>query len=446
MYRLAVTLRYFRKKRATLFAVAGIALGVMTLIVVMAVMHGYARMLRSVYRSVLADVVVDGDSARGFDDYEHIASQLEATDLVIAASPRTSSRGLVGVAADDRLLLKPAAFVGVDPEREAKVNAFRESVKGADDTAWLLDGETDMPAVAVGRVLASELSIERGDRVKLIAFDLDSFRPRDMYCRVTAVFDSGIYTHDEMMVYMRLRDAQKLGGLAGRATRLSLALDPRQVRAVWRQLREPPGFLLAAGRGMHAVLFGADDLDARKAASIEILTMLPRNGPRFSVAPWEALEQATLDVIEKEAAMLAVLLFLLLVIAGFSTIAILSLISRQKAKDIAVLKAIGASRFGIFRIFVGYGFVIGTAGALAGLAGGLVLEANIESVQNVVGFLVGFDPFEESLYRFKSLPADVNWPTTIATCLAAIFVSVAASLYPAMRASRLDPVAALRSE
>ncbi len=88
MYRLAVTLRYFRKKRATFFAVAGIALGVMTLIVVMAVMHGYALMLKSTYRAVLADVIVDADSAMGFEDYEGIASRLEATDLVVAAAPR----------------------------------------------------------------------------------------------------------------------------------------------------------------------------------------------------------------------------------------------------------------------------------------------------------------------------------------------------------------------
>jgi lipoprotein-releasing system permease protein len=238
-------------------------------------------------------------------------------------------------------------------------------------------------------------------------------RPLPRFARFVVVnyFKSGMSEYDQTNCYVDLKDLQRIRGLDGRATAMHLRLkDYRQAPEVVRKLRElfPPPF--------------------------------------YRVATWEELQGPLLAAVETERRILTILLFLIIAVAGFGILAIFSMIVVEKTRDIAILKALGASDRGVEAIFLGYGLSLGLLGAAVGTLLGLEIVWHIDQIEQWMSRWTGREIFDRNLYYFDRIPTVVD-PWTVALVAAgAMLIALLASVWPARRAARLRTIEALRHD
>ena len=395
----------------------GIALGVAALIVVLSVMNGFQKELRSRILGVTSHIEVVGmDGA--LMDWQRVAAQARQVPQVLAAAPYVQGQvmlnGLNREASDGPVMpgsgVRGAILRGIDPKLEDTVADFSTHMKyGSLDTL-----QPGAFKIVLGSDLARALGVVVGDRVTVIAPEgvvtPAGVIPRIKSFEVGGVFDFGMFEYDSGLALIDLKDAQVLFRLGQTVTGVRLKVDdpfkaPQIARSIAPVLDEP-AYLIDWSR-KHANFFRAVQIEKR---------------------------------------MMFLILFLIVAVAAFNIVSTLVMAVTDKRGDIAILRTLGASRGSIAMIFMVQGALIGLIGLGLGVAGGVALALNIDTVVPAIERLFGIHFLSREVYFISDLPSDLQWDDVITISTTAFVLTLLATLYPSLRASRVQPAEALRHE
>ncbi len=402
-----VALRYLRSpnrpavlRLVTLLAVLGVAAGVMTLVIALSMNTGFRQAIRDRLLSVTAHVNLKPLSPEGIHDYRERMARLSGTPGVQSIEPAIYNTVLLSCGGRARgIVLK-----GVDPDLELRAGeALRHVAAGNASFAPADDG---IPVLLVGRILADELKISAGDFVTLTSpqGNLTPFGmlPRARRFRVGGIFDSGFYDYDANWGFVTLGSAQ---GLAGVGDVVSL-LEVRVSR-----------------------------LDDARAVADELVR---RAGPGFMATTWMEENRAIFRALSLEKLVTALFIGLITFVAGLNILVVLTMTVTDRARDIAVLMAMGTRRLQIRRIFVLQGLAVSITGTVAGLAAGYGLAWVADRWRLI--------PLNPEVYAIPYVPFHANGFDAIWIAVAALAISIAATILPARSAARILPVEILRFE
>jgi lipoprotein-releasing system permease protein len=402
-----VALRYLRSpnrpavlRLVTLLAVLGVAAGVTTLVVALSMNTGFRQAIRDRLLTVTAHVNLKPLSPDGIEDYGALIAKLNGTPGVQSIVPAIYNTVLLSCGNRARgLVLK-----GVDPNLELQASgALRHLVAGSNTFAPDADG---IPALLIGRILSEELSIQAGDYVTLTSpqGSLTPFGmvPRSRRFRVAGVFDSGFYDYDANWGFVTLGSAQALAGVGDVVSLLEVRVNNLD--------------------------------DAGKIAD----ELVRRAGAGYHATTWMDENRALFRALSLEKLVTALFIGLITFVAGLNILVVLTMTVTDRAKDIAVLMAVGARRRQIRRIFILQGLAISIAGTVAGLAAGF----GFSWVANRWRLI----PLNPEVYAIPYVPFHSNGTDAIWIAVAALAISIAATVLPARSASRILPVEILRFE
>lgn len=420
MYNLFISLRYLRSRKISFFAIAGVAVGVMTLIVVLSVMNGFDRELRSRIRGTLAHIIILKGGMYGLEDYKQVIEKVKTVEHVIACAPYVEGPALIKL----RNRREFVYFKGIDPLAESRVSDFQSYIApfgNRPEDLLITHGEKNIASIFGGselfRIGPGEPEkdtgsfIQNGEQVVLVTLkEWDKISVKAF--EVVGKFKSGMYDFDKNYVYIPLSVAQELTGAKEKdaVSGISVKLDDYHY---------------------------ANEVRDKLQATL---------GFEYYVQTWEDARKTFLTAVMMERHVMALILFFILVVAGFNILAILTMIVLEKSRDIGILKALGSTTRGIMSIFLLHGLLIGSTGACLGVAAGLTIVLRINWLENVLYHTTGWRPFPPEVYYFNQIPTVVSPMSIAITAAIAIFCSVIFSIYPALRAARLDPVVTLRYE
>ncbi len=398
-----------RRKEASIsaiagFSFAGIMLGVAALIIVMAVMNGFRTELLGKILGINGHMIVEPIDGP-LNDFDEVASRLSQLEPVIAAIPVVEGQVLASARDNSRGVLVRGVRESDFEKLPAVVNNVLQGT---------LTGFDDGGGLAVGSRLAASLGLQLGDRMTLVsprgAVTPMGVAPRVKAYPITAIFELGMSEYDSTYVFMPQVEAQLYFNKNDTVSFIEVYLeDPDTVGLMRGPIME------AAGR------------------SIFITDWQQRNATFFSA-------------LQVERNVMFIILTLIILVAALNIISGLIMLVKDKGRDIAVLRTMGATRGAVMRIFFITGAAIGMLGTLAGFVLGTVICLNIENIRQFLSRLTETELFSPELYFLSRLPADMD-PSEVATVvLMALVLSFLATLYPAWRAARLDPVDALRYE
>ena len=407
-----LSLRYLGVRRKdgfisliALLSFGGITLGVMTLIVVMAVMNGFRQELLSKIlglnghlfiqplESPLTDWQVVSERVSKVPGVRLAAPIVEGQAL--ASSPFNASGVLVrGIRAADLKSLGPVA------------SNIRQGT---------LDGFDEGQGVAIGKRLADQLSLRAGDNVTLVAprgaVTPMGTTPRIKAYKIAAIFEIGMSEYDAAFVFIPLPEAQAYFNRAGDVTAIEIYTDnPDRVDESFRKLVHD-----AAGRPIYMI-------------------------------DWQHRNATFFNALQVERNVMFLILTTIVLVAAFNIVSGLIMLVKDKGSDIAILRTMGATQGAIMRIFLITGSSIGVAGTVVGFLLGALVCLNADSIRRFFSWLTNTDIFSPELYFLSRLPAEMNFGETTAIVVMALGLSFLATLYPSWRAARLDPVEALRYE
>jgi len=406
-----LALRYLRARRKegfisviAGFSFLGILLGVATLIIVMSVMNGFRKELFNKILGLNGHVIV-GKVGVGFDDYTQVAQKIGAIAGVKHALPLIEGQAMVSTPAQ----ALAGVVRGVTEEGVKALPLIAGNVR-----AGTLDGFDGQEGIAIGSRLASALRVTAGDTVTLVAPRGASTpfgtAPRIKPYRVAAVFEMGMSEYDRTMIFMPLSEAQRYFNRADTVDVLEVIVeDPENLGPVLADMKQ---------------------------TGIRNLTL----------SDWRQRNESFFTVLEVERNMMFIILSLIVLVAAFNIISGLIMLVKDKGRDIGILRTMGATKGAIMRVFLITGASIGVVGTLAGAALGIVFCWKIDEIRQFVAWLTNTRLFDPEIYYLTRLPADINPQTTAVIIGMALILSVLATLYPSWRASRLDPVEALRYE
>jgi lipoprotein-releasing system permease protein len=404
-----VAMRYLRARRKegfisviAGFSLLGIGLGVATLIIVMSVMNGFRAELMGRILGLNGHIGVYG-SAGVLSDFDNLADKIRQIPGVILVTPTVEGQ----VMATSQSGANGAVVRGVRPESLLKRDVIARGI-GSNGEAF--QGED---AVIVGYRLAEKLGLGIGDRITLISpkGNVTAFGmvPRMRPYRIVGTFNVGMFEYDSSFIYMPMEAAQVYFDLPNAVSHLEVMLsDPTLVPKVRSEI-----FRLAGGSRVY---------------------------------DWQQANASFFNAIQVERNVMFLILTLIILVAAFNIISSLIMLVKDKGRDIAVLRTMGATRGMVMRIFFLSGASIGVIGTIFGVILGLSFSLNIEGIRQIIQAMVGHDLFAAEIYFLTQLPARVDPFEVGQVVLMALGLSFAATIYPAWRAARLDPVEALRYE
>ena len=405
-----VALRYLRARRKegfisviAGFSFLGITLGVATLIIVMAVMNGFRQELFNKMLGLNGHVVVH--SLSNFSDFDQVANRIRKVPGVKYALPLVEGQVMIST---------PQSSSGalVRGLREADLKELK-AVSG-NIRFGTLDGFDQKPGLALGSRLANELNVKVGDQVSLLtprgASTALGTAPRVKRYPVVAIFEIGMSEYDSSILFMPLNEAQLYFNQPDSVTVLEVVLDsPDEVGALTPQI-------VTAG------------------------------GPSIYISDWRQRNATFFTALQVERNVMFLILALIVLVAALNIVSGLIMLVKDKSHDIAILRTMGATRGAVMRIFFITGASIGIVGTLAGFLLGVLVCLNIERLRELIGWITDTDLFAPELYYLSQLPAEMDTGETGSVVVMALALSILATLYPSWRASRLDPVEALRYE
>jgi lipoprotein-releasing system permease protein len=405
-----VAFRYLRARRQegfvsviAIFSLLGIALGVATLIIVMSVMNGFRADLLGRILGLNGHLGVYAQSGP-LADFDADATKVSEVPGVTGVTPLIEGQ----VMATTEIGAAGALVRGIRPED------LRRRPLVADHIVQGSLADFDDDGVAVGDRLARRLGVAVGSAITIISpqgtATAFGTMPRIKTYNVVALFDVGMYEYDNSFIFVPLEAAQLFFRLPNAVTSLEVFVaDPDQVREDRR--------LIAAALGGHV-----------------------------RIVDWQQANSSLFNAVEIERNVMFLILTLIIVVAAFNIISSMIMMVKDKGRDIAILRTMGASRGAILRIFVLSGASIGVVGTLAGLLLGVVFTRNLEAIRQALQKVIGTDLFAAEIYFFTRIPARLDPGEVAAVAFMALALSFLATLYPSWRAARLDPVEALRYE
>ncbi len=430
MYEIAVSLRYLKSRRRqtfisliSLISVGGVAVGVMVLIVVLAVMSGFEKSLQDKILGINSHIWLFSQQASYLEDYDDIAAKVRALPHVILAAPFTTHE--VMLMAEGRVA--GTILRGIDPSQPDLLADFSSHFGGQNLRQLLATkvpaGGSDQPksgpdsprrGIILGKELARTLLVFPGMPL-LVNSPLGVLTPMGLLPNVrrftvTGTFSTGMYEYDNKLALIALDQAQDLFDLGEVVNGIEVKVDniyrvPEVVQAIRATL-----------------------------------------GPSYWTRDWMQMNRNLFAALRQEKVLMFIILVFIILVAAFNIVSTLVMMTMEKQADIAILKAMGARRRSIQKIFMLEGLIIGTVGTVLGALAGLVFTWNLQTIADWVERLLGIQFFPPDVYFIDQLPAlirplDVGFIVVTAVC-----VSFFATLYPAWNASRLDPIAALRYE
>jgi lipoprotein-releasing system permease protein len=411
-FELLIGLRYTHAKRRNHFisfisivSMAGIALGVMALIVVLSVMNGFQEELRARILGVAAHLEISGPADR-LSDWPDVLAQAQQNKEVLAGAPYVNAQGMLA----NGDIVRGAMIRGVLPEMESRVADFSQFMK-AGKLADLQPGEF---GIVLGGELARVLNVYPGDKLVLLTpqgnITPAGVMPRVKQFTVTGIFEAGMFEYDSGLALIHLQDAQKL---------LRLGEDVSGVRLKLTELFRAP--------------FVTQDL-SRSLSGYYYLTDWTKSHANFFRAV----------AIEKR--MMFLILLLIVAVAAFNIVSTLVMAVTDKQSDIAILRTLGAQPASIMKIFIVQGAFIGVFGTVLGVGSGVLLALNLETVVPIIERMAGMDLFPADVYYINELPSKLDWSDVGIITGVSLLISLVATLYPSWRASRINPAEALRYE
>ena len=415
---LFVGLRYVRARSHKFFvsfitwtSLAGVCVGVAALIVILSVMNGFEGDLRQRLLSLDADarvVPADTQSAPAAPD----SAQWRLAARAIRGAP-----GVVGVAPYAQLQalavrtpeMLPVQLRGIDPQAEPSVTRLA----GAITQGRLSDLTAGSDKVIIGEVIAEELGLAPGDSLTLLIPTVAVGgvpTPKLRRFKVAGVFEVGLSDSDASLVFAGIEDVRALG---------PAALGDQGLRIRYRNALDAPA--LSAG------------VRARLPAGFQVIDWTQDNADYFRA-------------IHIEKTMMSLILLLIVAVAAFNIVAMLVMVVTDKRTDIAILRTFGASPRRVLGVFLTQGLVIGWLGVALGVALGLALALNIDTIVPFLQNTFGFQFFSSSIYYISNVPSIVKWSNVVTISVAALLLTAAATVYPAVRAARTAPAEALRYE
>ena len=407
-----VAWRYLRSKRKeTVISViasisfVGIMLGVATLIIVMAVMNGFRAELLSRILGINGHLIVQPVDMP-LEDYAEVAGRINGVPGVRYAIPLIDGQVL---SSGDAGPGTGALVRGIRGEDLGKIALVANNIRQGS-----IVGFDTSEGVAIGRRMADNLGLALGDSITLVSPDGDvtpfGTTPRVKAYPVTAIFEVGMSEYDSSIIFMPLAEAQLYFNMEGRAQSIEIFVDnPDGVDA----LREP----------------------VEAAAQRQIF-----------LSDWRQRNQTFFSALQVERNVMFMILTLIVLVAALNIISGLIMLVKDKSHDIAILRTMGASRAAVMRIFLMTGAAIGVTGTIAGVILGIVICLNVESIRQFFSWMSGTVLFNPELYFLSKLPAKMDPGETFSVILMALTLSFLATLFPAWRAAKLDPVEALRYE
>jgi lipoprotein-releasing system permease protein len=421
-YEIFVGLRYLRAKRRnrtislnTFVSIAGITLGVAALIGTVGIMTGFKEDIQAKILGTTAHIIVQDRMKDGMADYDPTTKKIEEVPDVVAATPfvlkqvlLTTPNGVQGI-----------VIRGIDPQREGNVTELAKNIgtgelsdlskpvkikqPPADDPTGP-PVETEKPGIILGKELAMRLGAFVGDTVNVVSpvgpISAMGMVPKIRTFAVVGLFHSGMYEYDSSLAYIDLAEAQKFFNMGVTVSGIEVKVtDVFRANEIAHNIEGALGFA-----------YGARD--------------------------WMQMNRNLFSALKLEKTMMFLLLVLITIVASFNIVSTLTMIVTEKQKEIAILKAMGATRKSIRRIFMLNGLIIGFSGTAIGIPLGYAFLWLIQT----------FWTFDPTVYYISRIPVHVQALDVLLVAGSAILISFAATVYPSLQAAKLEPVAALRYE
>jgi lipoprotein-releasing system permease protein len=408
---LFVGLRYTRAKRRnhfisfiSLISMLGIAVGVTALITVLSVMNGFEQELRERILGMVAHATIAG-TGEGMSDWQSVTDRAVKHPEVLGAAPYIRQESML-----QGKRVSGALIRGILPEREGSVSEV-----GDDMVAGSLDRlESGGYGIVLGRELAFALGVSMGDRVTVYVPEINvtpiGGMPRAKRFTVVGMFQAGMQEYDRGLALVHMEDASRLLRMGERVTGVRLRLD--DMFQAWR-------------------------------VGQELASELPE---RYYVSDWTSEHANFFRAVRTEKLVMFVILSLIVAVAAFNIVSTLVMVVTDKESDIAILRTLGTSPMSVMGIFIVQGTVIGLIGTGLGLAGGVALASNVETIVPALERFFGVQFLPSDIYYISDLPSDLRWNQVTFIGVVAFAMSSLATLYPAWRASRTEPASALRYE
>ncbi len=416
-YELFIGLRYTRAKKRgagrnrfisfiSLISMLGIALGVGALIVVLSVMNGFQTELRTRILSVVSHIQISGPNGE-LTNWAGTVQAVSRHPKTLAAAPYVEAQGMLVFDQQTQGVM----VRGILPEAEDKVADFAQHMKAGQ----LSDLRDDEFGIVLGRDLAHALQVVMGDKVTLIApqglVTPAAVLPRLKQFKVVGVFNVDHQIYDSGLALINLHDAQKLYRMEDRVSGVRVKV--------------------------------ADLLEAPRVARELLLRFLDDDA---YVTDWTRTNANFFRAVAIEKNMMFLIVLLVVAVAAFNIVSTLVMAVTDKQADIAILRTLGASPGSIMVIFIVQGIVIGLAGMLLGVAGGIALALNVDVVVPALEHLLGIQFLAKDVYYITELPSDLHWSDVGVIATVSFVLTLLATLYPSWRASRINPAEALRYE
>ena len=412
-YEWFISLRYLKAKRRqgfisliSIISMAGVAVGVMALIVVLAVMTGFTDSLRDKILGINSHIIVQ-KMGRTIANHRELGQLTMKVDGVLAATPYTYSQTMISVPDAS----SGAVVRGIDPSTAGNVLSLEKQI--TQGSLAPLAAESDpsgsghnLPGIILGSELASQLRVSVGYNIRLFSpsgpLTPMGVIPKIKTCRVVAIFETGMYEYDSSLAYVSLATAQEF---------------------------------LELGDGVHGLELKVKDIYKVSEITVDLEEKL---GFGYVVKDWIGMNRNLFSALRLEKTAMFIVLALIVLVAAFNIISTLIMVVMSKGKDIAILKSMGATSKGIMLIFIYEGLIIGLTGTVLGVAGGLGLCKILSKYQ--------FIQLPSNVYPITTLPVKVLPLDVTLVAVSAALITLLATVYPSWKASKIEPAVALRYE
>jgi lipoprotein-releasing system permease protein len=419
-----IGLRYLRAKRRqrtislnTFISIAGITLGVAALIGTLGIMTGFKEDLQAKILGTTAHIIVQERGTNDMKHYTDVVQQIEAVPGVIAAAPFIFKQVLI----TSKSSVQGVILRGIQTEQEVQVTDLQANIKFGDlaglknpslvshESGRSLSGQApspsaNRPGIILGKELSMRLGVFIGDSINVVSpvGPIKSFTmtPKIRPYTVVGIFESGMFEYDSSLSYISLEEAQKFFGLGDTVTGIQVKVN---------------------------------DVFLAKAISQRLEAAL---GLSFLARDWMQMNQSLFSALKLEKTMMFLLLVLITLVASFNIVGTLTMIVNEKQREIAILKAMGATPQSIMKIFMLNGLVIGLVGTCIGVPLGY----------SFLWLIQNYWTFDASVYYISRIPVHILPLDVVLVATSAILISFVATFYPSWQAAKLDPVSALRYE